>query len=204
MESNENPNTASIPVITQISYPNVRLHVTGDKLYVMWDVFKPGIMSKLDHVAYLVSRNGKFVEEHCKEGSTVDSAVQPLMTLGSTFRPRVDSVVSNIVNNLLANNPNLQPYAAWQIDYAHRQWSQSGDYPNEEMVIQYIPGDTAEAKFEYLGMQMGDKNRAIAELEKYISKLTTERNQLNGTIADLQTELGMVKAHLEMAEDLNK
>lgn len=173
----ENPTDTvvpGVPVITQKSYPNVRLHIQGDKLFAMWDVAKPGLLGKLDHIAYLVVEGDKFAERGYGPDLT-DSEAKPLIVLGSLFRPRVDSHVTNIVNNLIAADPRLAAYTAWQIDYAHRQWTVSEDYPDEMLVVNWIPGDTAQSKLEYMNMQLGDRNRNIAELERYIITLKAEK-----------------------------
>jgi len=165
--------TPGSPVTTQKIYPGARIHIQGDKLFLMWDVLKPGIMGKIDHVAYMVVEGDKFVEKGFGE-SFADKEAQPLIALGSALRPRVESSVMNIVNNLVQNQQNLAPYAAWQIDMAQREWAVSEDYPHEDMIVNRIPADTADNKLKYQQLQLGDKNRSIAELEKYNSQLQKE------------------------------
>lgn len=194
----ENPTVAEtvipgMPVITQKSYPNVRLHIQGDKLFAMWDVVKPGIVGRLDHVAYMVIEGDKFAERGYG-ADLPDSEAKPLIVLGSLFRPRVDSHIMGIVGNLTMTQENLRPFAAWQIDYAHRNWNVSDRYPDESTIVQFIPDDTAQSKLEYMNMQIGDRNRTITDLERYCSKLQSELNAL-------KTKIPMTDGNSDLIDD---
>lgn len=181
--------TPGNPVTTQKIYPNARIHIQGDKLFLMWDVLKPGIMGKIDHVAYMVVEGDKFVEKGYGE-SFADKEAQPLLSLGSAYRPRVESWVMNIVNNLVQSQQDLAPYAAWQIDMAQRDWSISEDYPHEDMLVHWIPSDTADNKLKYQQLQLGDKNRSLAELSAFNTQLSKELNLLRQGAAQAIVDIG--------------
>lgn len=176
---------ATVPVIPQESYSGVRVHVVGTKLYMIWDVWKPGLFLKvLDHCAYMTIQDGKFVVKHCREGVKFEfeSEIQPLVDIESVFRPRLSSTASNVVGNLVANQPELGKFAGWQIDMASRAWAISEDYPDESKLVNWIPSNSPKNMFEYAEIQRGDLARSIAELEAYIGSLTREKKELQSKL----------------------
>src|SRR6185369_14669973 len=89
------PAGSVVPVGAAESYDG-RFHIIDQKLFLIWDVWAPGFFrQKLDHCAYMVIRDGKFVEEHCREGVNMGE-IKPLVDLTKTFKPRLDAVSTNV------------------------------------------------------------------------------------------------------------
>lgn len=57
----------------------------------------------------------------------------------------------NVVDNLRRTQGSaLAPYADWQVDYAHRNWSSSEDFPNEDLIVEWIMPDTEAMRYDYM------------------------------------------------------
>jgi len=61
-------------------------------------------------------------------------------------RPYSPEAHKHIINNLRANNANLEPFTDEQIYYAWDQWSVSDEYPDERYIREWI--DTGSLDYE--------------------------------------------------------
>lgn len=71
-------------------------------------------------------------------------------------KPTIPDHAKSVVANLRRSQPNLANYDDWQIDFAHREWSISGDFPDETLVAAWIERDTPKARADYLRLTQGE------------------------------------------------
>lgn len=84
-----------------------------------------------------------------------------------SYEPKVTSSVQNVVDNFKSSVPALKDVAGWRIDSAHRGWSVSEDFGNDEAIVNWLPDDTDAERFTYMELQQSDLRRTIQELERY-------------------------------------